>query len=101
MPRFSAGASPRLRATHALPLAAVMLLAVLFGTPGRHDGAAARAQSAGRYPRARRSPRRTRQPAQRAVPGARRAARPRPLPTNRRGRCRQERRLRRLPSRTA
>ena len=38
MPKFSAGASPRLRATHALPLATLMLLAVLFGTPGRHDG---------------------------------------------------------------
>ncbi len=47
MPRFSAGASSRLRATHALPLATFMLLAVLFGTPGRHDGGAARAQSAG------------------------------------------------------
>ncbi len=47
MPKFSAGAPPRLRATHALPLATLMLLAVLFGTPGRHDGGAARAQSPG------------------------------------------------------
>ncbi len=45
MSRFPAGASPRLRATQALPLAALALLAVIFGTPGRHDGPVARAQS--------------------------------------------------------
>ena len=45
MPKFPPAASPRLRATHALPLATLILLAVLFGTPGRDDGQVVRAQS--------------------------------------------------------
>ena len=43
MPKIPADSSPRLRATQALPLATLMLLAVLVGTPGRHDAPAAQA----------------------------------------------------------
>ena len=45
MPKFGPGASPRLRATYALPLAMLILMAILFGTPGRNDGPVARAQT--------------------------------------------------------
>ena len=45
MPSFRSTSSPRLRATHALPLAIIILLGVLFGTPGRDDSRLARAQS--------------------------------------------------------
>jgi len=37
--------SPRLRAGHALLLAILMLAAILFGTPGRHDRQEAMAQA--------------------------------------------------------
>src|SRR4051812_29774991 len=46
MPSFRAAAPPGLRATHALPLAGIVVLAVIFGTPGRDDSQVARAQSA-------------------------------------------------------
>ena len=45
MPSFRSTASPGLRATQALPLAGMILLAVFFGTPGRDQGQVARAQS--------------------------------------------------------
>ena len=45
MPSFRSTSSPRLRATHALPLAGIILLVVFFGTPGRDDSQVARAQA--------------------------------------------------------
>ena len=45
MPNSHAAASPPLRASHALPLATLILLAILFGTPVRDDRQVARAQS--------------------------------------------------------
>ena len=45
MPRSRSGGSPRLRASQALPLAILILVAVLFGTPSRHDRQEAMAQS--------------------------------------------------------
>ncbi len=48
MPRIGSGASPNLRATRALPLASLILLGILFGTPVRDDRQVARAQSPAR-----------------------------------------------------
>ena len=45
MAGFRVESSPRLRATKALPLAILVLAAVLFGTPGRRDSRQAMAQS--------------------------------------------------------
>jgi hypothetical protein len=45
MPNSHAGAPRQLRAFHALPLATLILLAILFGTPVRDDRQVARAQS--------------------------------------------------------